>query len=45
VIVPPVIEELEVVGINEGNGLLESPKLLLTLLTKGIYFSLEVKVS
>jgi hypothetical protein len=40
-----VIEELEVLGMNLGNGLLDRPKLPLTLLTKGIYFSLEVEVS
>jgi hypothetical protein len=45
VIVPPVIVELLAVGINLGNGLLDRPKLPLTLLTKGIYFSLEVEVS
>jgi hypothetical protein len=45
VTLPPVIEELEVLGMNLGNGLLDRPKLPLTLLTKGIYFSLEVEVS
>jgi hypothetical protein len=45
VIVPPVIVELPALGINLGNGLLDRPKLPLTLLTKGIYFSLEVEVS
>jgi hypothetical protein len=45
VIVPPVIEELAVVGMNKGKGLLAKPKFPLMLLTKGIYFSLEVEVS
>jgi hypothetical protein len=42
---PPVIEELLVVGTKLGKGRLAKPKLPRTLLTKGIYFSLEVEVS
>jgi hypothetical protein len=42
---PPEKEELPVVMLNVGKGLLAKPKFPLTLLTKGIYFSLEVEVS
>jgi hypothetical protein len=44
-LVPPVIFELAVLAVNIGKGRLAKPKLFLTLLTKGIYFSLEVEVS
>jgi hypothetical protein len=45
VIDPPVIFVVPASAVKVGKGLLERPKLPLTLLTKGIYFSLEVGVS
>jgi hypothetical protein len=45
VVMLPPEESTDSFPLEMGKGLLERPKLFLTLLTKGIYFSLEVEVS